>query len=279
MKIKYFGYDIDYGDYFLHSQFKSVHNYTDNKVIVSIVNRKIGRGPNNIVVDNFPLYAEKQLIFDSKNLILGKKAYTICENDYEEDNKIYLRNKAQLKSVLTILLDNINFEKKSLGFILFKEEEKYFQSSFEKAFVKKVKNSLKDFSFDILPNIAQKMKGLGFGLTPSGDDFNCGVLYALHYLKDISKIDLTEIIYKYYVNTKGNNLISNTFILQAYKNNYYENLHNLLIALENEKIAEIIYYRDKIIASGHSSGSDMLTGFIFCLNSFYEGDYQGGLND
>ena len=75
-----------------------------------------------------------------------------------------------------------------MGFILFKEEEKYFQSSFEKAFVKKVKNSLKDFSFDILPSIAQKMKGLGFGLTPSGDDFNCGVLYALHYLKDISKL-------------------------------------------------------------------------------------------
>lgn len=273
MEIKYFGYDIFYGKYFLHSKFKSVYNYTDNNSIVSIVNSEIGKGPNNIVIDDFPDKAEKEVIITSKKLIIGRESFKIDKS--KNDAKIYLRNKDQLKNVIELILNNINFEGKSLGFILFPEEEKYFKSTFEIAFVRKIKEILNDFTFENLPTVAKNMKGLGFGLTPSGDDFNCGVLYALHYLKNISNIDSTETIYRYFSNAIGNNLISNTFIMQAYKNNYYKNFQNLLIALDDGEDEKIIYYRDEVLASGHSSGSDMLAGFIFCLNSFY----QGGLND
>ena len=115
------------------------------------------------------------------------------------------------------------------------------------------------------------MKGVGFGLTPSGDDFNCGILYALNYVNEIINNELSEIIKECYLNSLGNNLISNTFLKFAYLNKFYENFYQLLEALKQNNTKAISFYTNKIIGSGHTSGSDMLTGFIVTI--------KGVLND
>ena len=59
--------------------------------------------------------------------------------------------------------------------------------------------------------------------------------------------------------------LPNTFLKFAYLNNYYENFYNLLKALEENNKKDISHYANRTVNKGHTSGSDMLTGFILTL--------------
>ena len=273
MKILNFGDCIENGSYKLHSKFKSVHNYTNDIEIVSLVSSDIGKGPNNIVLNNFPYLAEQNLVISNHTLLIGNTALHIDPIESRTKENIYINNISELLFRIRLLSDNIsdNMSPKSLGFLMFPDNEQFFQTAFEKAFLAHVKNAVQNISLENLPTIAKNMKGVGFGLTPSGDDFNCGILYALNYLNKITIRDFSEIIEKCYLNSIGNNLISNTFLKYAYSNKYYENFYQLLITLKHNELETITHYANKLIGSGHTSGSDMLTGFILTI--------RGVLND
>ena len=272
MQILDFGDYIKKGHYKLHSKFKSVHNYTNNKEIVSLVSYKIGNGPNNIVLNNFPQHAEQTITISNSTISIGNTALQIDPIKPHPKKYIYITNISELLSKIEILLDEISdkISPKSLGFLLFPNNEIFFQTTFEKAFLTHVKYAVQNISLENLPEITKNMKGVGFGLTPSGDDFNCGILYALNYLNQIMSNKFSEIIEECYLNSIGSNLISNTFLKFSYSNKYYENFYELLKALKynNNKIS---HHANKIISSGHTSGSDMLTGFILTI--------KGVLND
>ncbi|MEA2097007.1 MAG: DUF2877 domain-containing protein [Candidatus Cloacimonadota bacterium] len=272
MQILDFGDCIKKGHYKLHSKFKSVYNYTNNKEIVSLVSYKIGNGPNNIVLNDFPLQAEQTLTVSNSTISIGNTAFQIDPIKPHPKKYIYIANISELLSKIEILLDEISdkISPQSLGFLLFTDNEIFFQTTFEKAFLVHVKKTVQNISLENLTIITKNMKGVGFGLTPSGDDFNCGILYALNYLNQIMSKDFSEIIEKCYLNSIGNNLISNTFLKFAYSNKYYENFYKLLKALKYNK-NDISHHANKIIGSGHTSGSDMLTGFILTI--------KGVLND
>lgn len=273
MKILNFGACIKNGNYKLHSKFKSVHNYTNDMEIVSLVSTKIGKGPNNIVLNNFPQQAEQILVISKSTLSIGNTALQIGQVEPQIEHDLYISSISDLLLRIDMLLDNISdkMPHRSLGFLLLPTNEIFFQTSFEKAFLAHVKQTIQNISLENLPAIAKKMKGAGFGLTPSGDDFNCGILYALNYLNEIDSRDFAEVIEKCYLDSIGNNLISNTFLKFAYSNKFYENFYELLSALKYNQKNKISHYVNKIINSGHTSGSDMLTGFILTI--------KGVLND
>jgi len=273
MRILNFGDCIKNGKYILHSKFKSVHNYTNNFELISLVSTKIGTGPNNIVLNNFPLQAEQILTISNPTISIGNTALHIDPIELLSKEYIYLNNVSVLLSRIKLILNELsdNISLMSLGFLLFPDNEIFFNSIFEKALLAHVKKTVQEISLENIPTIARNMKGVGIGLTPSGDDFNCGILYALNYLKEINNNNFFDIIEECYQNSIGNNLISNTFLKFAYSNKYYENFYQLLKALKLNEIKAISHYANKIIGSGHTSGSDMLTGFILTI--------KGVLND
>jgi hypothetical protein len=294
MYILNIGHNIKKGKYNLHSKFKNVFNYSIDRDIVSLVSSEVGSGPNNIVLSKFPEFAKKTMTISNNKLIIGNTALQIDFSEPQTVENIFLNNRSDLLKKIEILIDNISdkISTKSLGFLLFPENEVFFKTAFEKAFLNHVKKTITNIFLEKLPVITKKMKGTGFGLTPSGDDFNCGVLYALNYLNrhsrstpmhmsvpdsgaelklEVASGDLSEIIEECYSNSVGNNLISNTFLKYAYLNLYYENFYELLKALKQNNTKNISYYAEKVINSGHTSGSDMITGFILTI--------KGVLND
>ncbi len=267
MRILNLGNCIKNGNYKLHSQFKSVHNYTSDQEFVSLVTTEVGNGPNNIVLNNFPITAEPNLTVSQSTISVGNTALVINQTKPQTEENILITDTSTLTIAIEILTEKISkiISPKSLGFLLFPDNEIYFQSTFEKAMLHHVKEAIHYKSWEDLPAISKSMNGVGFGLTPSGDDFNCGVLYALNYLNTLKNYDLSGVIKKCYTNSIGNNLISNTFLKFAYLNRYYENFYNLLKALEENNKTDISYYTYRIVGSGHTSGSDMLTGFILTM--------------
>ncbi len=273
MDILNFGVCIKDGNYKLHSKFKSVHNYTNNNDLVSLVSPKVGTGPNNIVIDIFPQQAEQILQIHNQTISIGDNVLNIDPIESQIIKDIYIDSLIELKNKIEMLIEVIstNISPVSLGFLLFPKNEIFLKTAFEKAFLAHVKFTAQNISLESLPTIVKNMQGVGFGLTPSGDDFNCGVLYALNYLNEIKNNDISERIVECFQNSIGNNLISNAFLKYAYSNKYYENFHGLLKVLKQNNNNLISHYANKIIGSGHTSGSDMLTGFILTI--------KGVLND
>lgn len=273
MNILGFGAFLETGKYQIHSRFNHVHNYSNHKEIISLVTENIGNGPNNIVLDILPKQPEKNLIITTSSILIGSCSFPIIKKSKKNNSNIFIENiTLLLESINTLILDiSKKISEKSLGFLLFPDNDIYFQTSFERAMIQHVKNAVNNISISRLPDVVKSMKGVGPGLTPSGDDFNCGLLYAIHYLNSIIDINLDNILTLCYHNALGHNLISNTFLRFAYLNQFYDNFHNLLSALRENDSKSRQYFTDKIINSGHTSGSDLLTGFIFII--------KGVLND
>jgi len=109
------------------------------------------------------------------------------------------------------------------------------------------------------------IKGTGYGLTPSGDDFIAGLLLGMHYNEFKYRKNLYKIKNDIYQAVAGQNLLTSSFLFQAKEANYFRILKNFLFLLFD---AEISTTKDKLIqlfSLGATSGADLLTGYIFSI--------------
>ena len=112
-----------------------------------------------------------------------------------------------------------------------------------------------------IPAAARRLVGLGPGLTPSGDDFWCGVMIALRamgcldILKKVSGDVLKQAEYR-------TNKISRAHLECAAEGQGAQALHEAISAMgvaDEARLSSALYELDKI---GHSSGWDSLTGVV-----------------
>ncbi|HCB49384.1 MAG TPA: hypothetical protein DEP47_07655 [Chloroflexi bacterium] len=108
---------------------------------------------------------------------------------------------------------------------------------------------------------AKKMAGLGGGLTPAGDDFLMGFIYSLWSQWDskMAHTWATEIVK---VASPLTTRLSATWLKAAANGEATENWHRLVNALINSDPDNLVSAASRILAVGHSSGSDALTGYI-----------------
>jgi hypothetical protein len=121
--------------------------------------------------------------------------------------------------------------------------------------------------FHFLKLNALQWIGLGPGLTPSGDDFLGGFFFALHKLgqtyPDLSKIknwNYSDFIIE---NKSRTHIISYTFLKDHAAGFAMEPLHafaNGLLA--GHPIEQNLQYALRLVTVGHSTGWDLLTGFL-----------------
>jgi hypothetical protein len=253
------------GNYVLHSDFSVIRNYTNNINLIIVTDMEHFSGPNVIHFQRLPEFAAKKLKINSSELQLDDEKYKIDSCDiYDSDLDFSFLTFEHVKKQCLLLKDMAKswFKPESLGFLLCKNERFIQQNSVQKAIQMHCKKICKFNTLNELEKISENMKGLGIGLTPSGDDFNCGILYALFILQKTTKQDYAELRKKVYKIALGNNQISNSFLYHAYQGNFYQAFKEGLIGLLWQN--EVLPMRN-VFASGHASGSDMMTGFLFTI--------------
>jgi hypothetical protein len=104
---------------------------------------------------------------------------------------------------------------------------------------------------------AAKLAGLGGGLTPSGDDFLLGVMV---WLRLNLQSPITNTLMKT-VSSKTTTL-SSALLRAAGRGEFAIAWHNLLDALAGDDPAQVESAARQVLACGHTSGADALTGFI-----------------
>lgn len=264
-----FGDRIPNGNFQIHSRFRRTINFHNNSILISIVNEDIGGGPLNIIVRGLDL--QKIHSLSIYNNIMSINNMQLLINDI-----IKYSSKLSLKAVsISKLTDNLKFlqtsllelcAEKSLVFLLDEKFESCFTSGFEKEFVKRMKSGIDLILKGNITNLIEgisKIKGCGFGLTPSGDDFNAGLLSGLYLKQKLFGKDLSAIRNTIYKTAQGDNLISNTFLYLAKEGLFVERLKNFIHSLLYEGQKKIYTNIQKIINVGETSGADMLVGFIF----------------
>lgn len=302
LKILNIGDCVTKGNFKIHSCYKNVVNFIpDNNLIkkhliipLSIVDSQISSGPNNIVLNNNKFFeiikyiqiTDKKIImhFENTNMVFDISKLEIFDSSIDKSLEMELKRNfknfnqesvfRKLKFIINILLE-ISPEK-SLVFLLDSRRNKSeikskFQYNFEKKINEGIDLTLKSLKSKEISKIGiSKIKGLGYGLTPSGDDFFVGMLIGLNFSSKILNVDYSKLINNLYSNVIGENIYSNTFIFYTMEGKLYKNFKNLILSIIEGQESDIYENTKLILNQGATSGTDTLVGFILTLKSIFD---------
>jgi hypothetical protein len=120
--------------------------------------------------------------------------------------------------------------------------------------------------------LAERLLGVGPGLTPAGDDLVGGAFFARRVLADVGAVDgapwraAAALVHDRA--PQRTHRISATLLGDLLEGDAYAPLHDLVIALMLGDEHAAIEATSRLIRIGHSSGWDMLTGFLGGLNTW-----------
>ena len=231
----------------------------ERKEVISIVTQGIGNGPFNLVVEDVFLFSE-QLTLNSPvsisltQLILGNLSVNTANaklwNPQPDWKQLHGRRSDILHQLASV---SFPVHKLSIPRSLLSE----FTTSIVAADVSKSHNS------------AQKISGLGSGLTPEGDDFIMGAVLAAWI---IHPLDIASALVHEITNAAAplTTSLSAAWIKSAGSGDAGELWHDLFNAFLSADKMAVEGFKEKILGVGHTSGADALTGFLDVFNSYAE---------
>ena len=246
MELISYGAQIRSGKYRMHSKFNSAVNFIIDDSFAFVVNENIGSGPLNIVVKGILPLMVRSLVFSHHCLYINENKLSF-DTDLLYDHSFYL-NEFDYNNFtinLIVLEDTIKriSSKESLAFILDPEKRNDFSSSTEIEYAKRVDYCVQEILFGNILTGVKNIKGLGPGLTPAGDDFNCGLLIALNVISKISSLNLDQSINMIFTEALGCNLFANSFLRCASSgrlfNKFKELINAVLYSNENAVIEKV----------------------------------------
>jgi hypothetical protein len=272
MKLLSIGDRVDPGRYEFHSRFNRVVNFTNGPYLVSVVDEEIGPGPLNIVMGSLPTKERQSvssLLHVAPNVIEFENwRVGFTKRDYYHSAIPFIHwNSARFCHNLSMfgkLLVEIS-SPRSLAFLLDEARIESLQSGHERAFANQTVKSVQEmFHGDLLCGI-RRLKGCGFGLTPSGDDFIAGVLVGLNLLQKMYRCRFRRTIDAVFTAALGHNVFSNTLLSLAQEGLLFGRMKNLITALTQKSERAVMTATKQLLAIGASSGADLGTGFFMTV--------------
>jgi hypothetical protein len=272
MKLLSIGDRVDPGRYEFHSRFNRVVNFTNGPYLVSVVDETIGPGPLNIVIEGLPsneghsvsspLHIGPNAVeFENGRVSFTKRDYYHSAIPCIDWNRARFRHNLSLFGKLLVEISS----PRSLAFLLDEARIERLHSGHERAFADQMVKSVQEmFHGDLLCGI-RRLKGCGFGLTPSGDDFIAGVLVGLNLLQEMYRCSLRRTIDAVSTAALGHNVFSNTLLSLAQEGFLFGRMKNLITALAQKNEGAVMTATRQLLAIGASSGADLGTGFFMTV--------------
>jgi hypothetical protein len=241
----------------------------ERREVLSIVTQQIGNGPFNIVVENDICFAE-HLSLESlvsvfpTQLNLGDLTihteYAKLWSPRPDWEILHARRDDISKSLL------IHYQNLGIDTDFGKNAQPYLNTISTPQFP--IPNSLPSaLAKADLPasiNATQKLAGLGVGLTPSGDDFIMGAIYATWI---IHPPEIASVLAEKIANIAApmTTSLSAAWLRSARKGKAGILWHEFFDALLSSEQAAIQESMDRILSIGETSGADALFGFLSLL--------------
>jgi len=249
----------------VHSRFEKVINFVKGAQIVSIVSPEIGAGPFRIVMEGLDTEASDVIELTQQKIIINDAMqYSYSDEQiYKSELKMDGIDPEKIQENILQIKRTLVATKKdeSLLFLLSDEQKSSSESAFDKELGSQFRYAYRQLMSHEFEQAALGFKGRGYGLTPSGDDFNAGLLMGLQLRSQAEKKELSKIRSDIYHNSLGKNPLVNTFLLQAYHGWYDAKWKDLLTAIcgSGRHLQSAL---EQVLAQGETSGADTLAGFV-----------------
>jgi hypothetical protein len=237
----------------LHYSSRAV-NFLFGGSVVTLLTRNGILSPSSVVVDtsDFPAAKKARVAGD----VFLTDGFRVALGNFR-DLGIDERVPVDKKWVARMMAPYIFAKKKSISTALLMSAGRDFQlAGFEKAVAERQLRALE--SSDDLPGLARDLLGLGFGLTPSGDDFVLGMIAIGRLLgEDVERV--RPVVEEY------DNPYSRTILRDALDGYYSEPVYALLRSIIDGSLSGS--HINGLLKVGSLSGHDTLAGMFYCLGS------------
>jgi len=261
------GDSLKEGKYKLHSRFTEVVNFVYNDYLLVIAKSIKYLSPNTIIVENLNIKQIDEIILENNQIkILPQNISIKIQNTISSKLNFEHINKEKTNLILHELENKYIslFPAKSLAFLVDSKRKKYFQTAFEKAFYQQIAKGASQINNNQFLEGIKNIKGRGLGLTPSGDDFVAGVLFALHFKEHLQNIDLAKLRNNVLEIALGRNIFSNNFLIFAHQAKFFYRFKNFIEKAYSNP-TDLEQSLNQLFEIGSTSGADLLTGFILTI--------------
>ncbi|NLI16868.1 MAG: DUF2877 domain-containing protein [candidate division Zixibacteria bacterium] len=267
--LKSYGDRLVSGKYELYSRSKHAANFICQNALACCVDESVGPGPFSIVVSGIPIDSIKTLQIENKRFILNGETLNFTRggrycSQIESLPKI---SREKLRENLKYFGDHLKQLScpLSLLFLINPAKENEFKTDFENEYVRRFKNGIElFFDSDCLQGV-RRLRGLGFGLTPSGDDFLAGAMAAIHISQSIFNENYQERLLEISQAARGDNPIVNAYLESARDGAFVKRFRDVIIAIFRGNLLKIKQNTTQLLGAGKTSGVDWAVGYYLTL--------------
>jgi len=279
MQVLSIGDRIVEGRYRIHSRFRRAVNFVDDGNVVSLVTSDAGAGPISVVVDELRTAGVRTLTVGTRLapggtgprpvIWLDDRALDCSAATVYESGLDLIEERRGLGARLAILRETLaeHAPARSLAFLLDESRRDGFRPGFERAFAEHASNCAHDILYGDLIRGVSRLRGAGFGLTPSGDDFIRGVLIGMALAEAIYGMTLS--VTRQYVCdwARTGGVLSDAFLFLAEAGRVDEKVKALVVPLLGGRLREVWEAARKVCGVGETSGADFATGLLLTLEA------------
>jgi hypothetical protein len=245
-----------------------VVNLLDGRNLVSVVETKIGAGPTHVVFTGIDVSGVRSLSVGRETISLNGRSHRIDPGRiYHSGIEIGGERPAvldrNLKHLSRMLVEQS--PPGSLAFLLNGNGVIPSRGGFERAVLEHLSEAVaRVFTGDVVAGV-RMLRGCGFGLTPSGDDFAAGMLVAMHVLNALPGMRVIETVEAVYQSARSGNILSDTLLSLARDGRLTERVKGLVVAVLSGTEECVRKHTEKLLLLGHTSGADFGTGFCMTM--------------
>ena len=267
------------GSYQLHSRFSHAVNYLDGNTLIAIVDETVGAGPVNIVADDLADWGFGDLEIGTDDIDANGRDRPFRDVPRYDSSLRIPENPepAPFRANLSTLRDHLISiaPGDSLAFLLDGSPVDRREHTFDNALRSRFRAAVESWGNGRAIDGIGLIKGLGRGLTPQGDDFIAGLLFALHLRGGLFGEHVKGQIQAIGEAAQSSNPFSKAMLDCAARGRPFERLKNLINSLFEVDVVNIEARTDELTAIGATSGADLAVGFVLGLEQIIEPQRRG----
>lgn len=282
-KVLSLGSSVRHGHYPVYARFHSYIDILTETGIIGITDRQDDAGPSTIILSpNLPTgwtSSVQHVTLTQDLLTLDSLHIPIDQSHLYRDTLATPRctpvSNQELQRALLVFHDTLLSEapEKSMAVVLDQSRQREFSGGFDRVMLNRFLDGAAACTQGEYHKAVSSLLGTGYGLTPSGDDFLCGVLYGMHFVHAITPGACPIIQLSSYIQESLDtcSVFSRTFLEQAIVGRWPLALRDAADAFLSGQVHTehtLHFLVRRVLAHGSTSGSDLASGFIMTAGQY-----------
>jgi hypothetical protein len=262
-----YGTTIRCGVYRVQARFTRAVNFVCGDKLVALVTPAVGDGPLNIVVPSL------ESVTDTSVLVVTRTHVALDGVAHAKRHVQRYRARVPVKrSDTQIVMHNVRHcaavvQQHAPAHSIVRLMTDAQRSRFTQCLAARLRHGVRQMQRGAFAAGARTLKGLGCGLTPSGDDFLTGFLLGCRVVEQLHGVDLRATRRTILTHALGGSPLSNAFLRCAAAGRPFAPTHALLQALAQPNTAAVRTCTMHLLAVGATSGADTAAGLLCALSS------------